>query len=92
MITHITFDRHGVAEECDLERALQLGSQVWGDFTEAQFRRMNVAKVGEVSYKKLFQVAKIVRHHINDFCFIIILPHDIFQIIDMLKILSIFCD
>ena len=57
MITHISFDRHGVAEECDLERALQLGSQVWEDFTEAQFRRMNVAKVGEVSYKKLFQVA-----------------------------------
>lgn len=61
MITHVSFDRHGVAEECDLERALLLGNQRWKDFTEDQFRRMNVAEVAGLSYKKKFQVAEIGR-------------------------------
>ncbi|MEK6921666.1 MAG: HAD family hydrolase, partial [Nanoarchaeota archaeon] len=59
MLTHISFDRAGVAAEYDLEAAIREAQKRWPAFTEEIFRAILKTRIGERNYKREFQEGRI---------------------------------
>jgi FMN phosphatase YigB (HAD superfamily) len=59
MITHVCFDRAGVAAEHDLEQAIRIAQRAWPLFTEEKFKEILKGEYGGRNYKKEFQEGRI---------------------------------